>query len=133
MMTRPECSISWPAGVRWIFLPSCSNSGRPACSSSFFTWVDTAGCVKCSSSAALEKLKCRATASNTFSWRRVAFFISAVASYSYGIGYAFHRILLLLLIGVCPYSLLVERHVHHCSGDRSQRLKDLPKCLSSLF
>ena len=30
MISRLERSICSPAGVRWIFLPSCSNSGRPA-------------------------------------------------------------------------------------------------------
>src|ERR1700712_1346075 len=75
MIARLDCSIWTPAGVRWIFLPSCSNSGNPACSSSLRTCVETAGCVRCSSSAAREKLRLRATASKTLSWRRVAFFI----------------------------------------------------------
>src|SRR4051812_37013906 len=75
MISRLETSICSPAAVRWIFFPSCSNSGRPAWSSSLLTCVDTAGCVRCSSAAAREKLRWRATASNTFSWRRVACFM----------------------------------------------------------
>ncbi len=77
MIARACSSSSPPAAVRYTFLPSCSNSGTPASVASSLTCIETAGCVRCSSSAAREKESCRATASKIFSWRSVAFFIGA--------------------------------------------------------
>ena len=69
--SRAKRATSAPASVRWIFLPTCSKSGSPACASRLFTCIETAGCVRCSSSAAREKERWRATASKTLSWRSV--------------------------------------------------------------
>jgi len=33
-------------GVRWIFLPTCSISGAPTLSLSFFICIETVGCVR---------------------------------------------------------------------------------------
>jgi hypothetical protein len=74
MIERTMPSRSAPAAVRWVFLPSCSKRATPACSSSFLICPETAGCVRCSSSAARAKLRCRATDANTLSWRSVACF-----------------------------------------------------------
>src|SRR4051812_17076570 len=80
MIERTMPSRSVPAAVRWVFLPTCSKSGTPAFSSSFLIWPEIAGCVRCSSSAARAKLRCRATDANTLSWRSVACFNSASAA-----------------------------------------------------
>src|SRR5438309_2247100 len=80
MIEHAMPSRSAPAAVRWTFLPTCSKSGTPACSSSFLIWPEIAGCVRCSSSAARAKLRCRATDANTLSWRSVACFNSARAA-----------------------------------------------------
>ena len=53
--------------------PIRSKSGAPQLASSSFTCIDTAGWVRCSSSAAAVKLSFRATAPKTRSWRSVAF------------------------------------------------------------
>jgi hypothetical protein len=52
--------------------PVRCSSGVPAASSSAAIWIDTAGCVRCISSAARDTLPSRATAFNAVSCRKVA-------------------------------------------------------------
>src|SRR5215469_550786 len=53
-----------------------SNRGRPTPAANSLIWVETAGCVRCSSCAAREKFMWRAAARNTRSCRRVTCFIA---------------------------------------------------------
>ena len=48
-----------------------SNRGRRTADSSCLICIDTAGAVRCSSSAARAKLRCLATEANTCTWRTV--------------------------------------------------------------
>src|SRR6266404_4528487 len=52
-----------------------SNSGNPTWDANSLSCVETAGCERCSSSAAREKSMCRAAAANTRNCRSVTFFM----------------------------------------------------------
>ena len=74
-------SICVPATVSSTLRVPRKNRGAPSSSSSPLIWRLTAGCVRCSSSAAAEKLERRATASKarkgpTASGRRVDLFMT---------------------------------------------------------
>jgi len=62
-----------------------SNSGKPTWDANSLICVDTAGCDRCSSSAAREKFMCRAAAANTRNCRSVTFFIRRQHSRTPGI------------------------------------------------
>ena len=62
---------SRPAAVRWMLRPVCSNKGMPTSDSRSFSCCETAGCVRCSSSAARVNERCRATAAKARICRKV--------------------------------------------------------------
>jgi hypothetical protein len=61
--------------------PVRCSSGVPAEASSAAIWIDTAGCVRCSSSAASETLPSLETVWKGVSWRKVALRVSGMVSY----------------------------------------------------